>query len=278
METADTLSHCIDRVRESDKDRYLAILLAPEELRRPLFILAAFDLEVESIEHRVNEPLAGQVRLQWWRDAIESGGADGAKANPVLNALLEACADYDWPIDRLLTKTDAHIFDLYNDPMPSAEHFEAYAGETKSCLLLLACHALKLPSDKAMADACGHAGVALTYLSCLRSFAYHAGREKLFLPRSLFDEAGVPLEDVFSGEATPAIKIAWRTLVTQARDHHDKARHAIQSLPKAARPIFLQMALVTPYLDQMAKKSFDPYRDVAQLSQVRKQWCLWRAS
>ena len=43
-------------------------LFAPAEHRGALFALYAFNLEVARVREVVREPLAGEIRLQWWRD------------------------------------------------------------------------------------------------------------------------------------------------------------------------------------------------------------------
>src|ERR671926_643162 len=96
----DAYAHCADLVRDADKDRFLAALFAPEPARRGLLALYAFNVEVSRVRDRVSEPLPGEIRLQWWRDAISAreGGLDGghpgrgaaadAAAHPVAAALL----------------------------------------------------------------------------------------------------------------------------------------------------------------------------------------------
>jgi NADH dehydrogenase [ubiquinone] 1 alpha subcomplex assembly factor 6 len=68
--SAAALRHCLDRVRAGDPDRYFATLFAPADLRGDLVALYAFNLELERIPRTVSEPLLGQIRLQWWREAV----------------------------------------------------------------------------------------------------------------------------------------------------------------------------------------------------------------
>src|ERR1700674_3349771 len=66
----DTFVHCENLVREADKDRFLAGLFAHAEKRRDLFVLYAFNAEVAGVQGKVREPLAGEVRLQYWPDLV----------------------------------------------------------------------------------------------------------------------------------------------------------------------------------------------------------------
>ena len=66
-----------EAARANEYDRYLAALLAPKAARPGLIALAAFQGEVARAVETVNEPIMGEIRLQWWRDALP-GLRDGA--------------------------------------------------------------------------------------------------------------------------------------------------------------------------------------------------------
>ena len=54
-----------------DFDRYLSSLFAPAAAAaRSLNVLYAFNYEVAKTAETVSQPIAGQIRLQWWRDRI----------------------------------------------------------------------------------------------------------------------------------------------------------------------------------------------------------------
>ena len=82
-------AHCEALVRAADKDRYLAALFVPAAARPHVFVLYAFNAELAAVRERAREPLAGEVRLQWWREAIEGSRGGEAAANPVAAALLD---------------------------------------------------------------------------------------------------------------------------------------------------------------------------------------------
>lgn len=60
--------------------------------RSRLIALLALDLELARIPHTVSEPLLGQIRLQWWRDAITEARQGRPPAHPVAQALAETGA------------------------------------------------------------------------------------------------------------------------------------------------------------------------------------------
>lgn len=80
----------LDSVRETDRDRFLAALFAPEPARRGLLALLAFDLELARTRSVTSEPLLARIRLQWWREAAaQAAGAARPRAQPLAESLSE---------------------------------------------------------------------------------------------------------------------------------------------------------------------------------------------
>ena len=65
------LSYCGQEARRLDWERFMCAVFAPVCHRDALFALLAFDLELAKTRTVVSEPLLGEIRLQWWQDAID---------------------------------------------------------------------------------------------------------------------------------------------------------------------------------------------------------------
>jgi phytoene synthase len=66
--------------------------------RPALFALYAFSHEIARVRALVSEPLPGEVRLQWWRDALEGRRKGETQAIPVAAAVLDTIKRYRLPI------------------------------------------------------------------------------------------------------------------------------------------------------------------------------------
>lgn len=77
--------------QEGDEARFLAALFAKPEARERLFALIAFNVELAKIPASVSEPMLGQIRLAWWREAVDElfAGA-GPRGHVVMHALAAA--------------------------------------------------------------------------------------------------------------------------------------------------------------------------------------------
>ena len=98
MARQDRLSACGRQVRRYDNDRYLTALFASGDRREALFALAAFNLEIAKIAEVVSEPMLGEMRLQWWREAIDEIAAGHARKHEVVEPLAAATRRFDLPI------------------------------------------------------------------------------------------------------------------------------------------------------------------------------------
>jgi phytoene synthase len=272
---SDAFAHCEQLVRAADKDRFLASLFAPVNRRPALMALYAFNAEVARVRHVIHDPMAGEVRLQWWRDALERPGGGEARANPVASALLDTIVRFRLPIADLIDLIEARSFDLYDDPMPTLAALEAYADKTSSRLIGLAARLLDPSADTS--PLAQHAGRAYAITGLLRAFPLHAARGQLYVPLELLDRHGARAEDIFGGRATPEIVAALAELRGIARAHHEAYAHAFGALPASLAPAFLPVALVPAYLAKLERARRNPFR-LADVPQWRRQWILWRAA
>jgi 15-cis-phytoene synthase len=272
---ADAFGYCENLVRAGDKDRWLASLFAPADRRAHLHALYAFNLEVARVRDLAREPMAGEIRLQWWREALAGTRPGEAAANPVAAALLETIARHGLAQQTLLDLIEARAFDLYNDAMPTLEAFAGYGRRTASGLIALAARVL---DDRAVADVAGTAGVAYAATGLLRSFALHASRGQLYLPADVLERRGVLASDVFAGRTTDALRAALAELSAFARAQFADFAARRRALPPAVVPAFLPLALVPAYLARMERRDYDPFTTPVEVPQWRRQWLLWRTA
>jgi len=269
----DDYRHCEALVRAADKDRYLATMFAPADIRGALFALYAFNAEIASVRERAREPMPGEIRLQWWRDVLNGERAGEAAANPVAAALLDIIARFSLPRQRLVDLIEAHSFDLYDDPMPTLATLEGYVRQTSGAVFDLAARIAGAPAG----DAAERAGLAYGITGLLRVFALHASRRQLFVPLGLFHGGATP-EDTFAGQSSPSLNNALGLLRRRVRESFEAFEARLPHVPAAAMPAFLPVALVPGYLAAMERPGYDPFRSDPSVPQWRRQWALWRSA
>lgn len=266
--------HAAEIVRAADRDRYLADLFVPQPKRRHLLALHAFNAEIARLRESVTEPGLGEIRLQFWRDALRGDGA----GHPVGQALVETIATFSLPFEAFDRLIEARRFDLYDDPMPSLNDLEGYAGETSSSLIQMAAILLAGGRDPGTAEIAGRGGVAYALTGLMRALPIHAGRGQTFLPADLLSAHRVDRTEMLGGRTSPELLAALAELRSVARGHLTAARKLADGLELGLFPAVLPLALVEPQLRAMERPDFEPFGIRTGPSQLRRQWILWRAA
>lgn len=255
----DSFAHAAQALRASDRDRYLATLVLPATARDGVTALLAFNADVAAIRERVSGPAPGEIRLQWWSDALSGDGHGAVGQNPLADALLKTLKRYGLPSGTLLRLIGARRFDLYDDPMPDLESFEGYAGETASTLLQLAAMILNEGAPVETGDAAGHLGVAQAMTGHLRAFGLFASQGRIMLPWSILEANGVREREVFSGTDSEGLREALAQIAELAQGHLDTARTAIAELPLSLRPAFAILPVIEAQLRRWRASGASPF-------------------
>lgn len=96
-------------VRDSDRDRFLGALFAPEPRRSGVFALLAFDHELGRTRSVTKEPMLARIRLEWWREAMaEAAGSGKPRAQPIVEVLAETIRRHGIALESLVELIDAH--------------------------------------------------------------------------------------------------------------------------------------------------------------------------
>lgn len=266
-------------LKESDVDRYLAVLLSPEPKRRSLAALYAYNAELARIRDMVREPLPGEVRLQYWRDLLHGKGHGSSQANPLAAELLFCIGQHHLPVEPLVAMSEARIFDLYDDPMDDQASFEGYAGETAAALIQLASLVLDAQSAAQSANTAGHAGVAQAIAGVLLLLPQHRARGQIYFPSEILAATGLDRESFISAHDDGRLAGAVSALAGLGLDHLARAA-AGGPIAETLMPAYLPASLARPVLEAAAKDGRRAIRGELRAPQWRRQirmaLSLWR--
>ena len=249
-----SLQACADIVRKGDPDRFMAAMAAPVEARRVLFPLYAFNVEVARAPWVVSEPMIGEMRLQWWRDALdEIAGPGQVRQHEVATPLGEVLdAKAARALDGLVA---ARRWDLYRDPFEDEAHFDLYVRSASA--LTWAAARLLGAKDGAAAQvkALGQAAALARFLQAVPD---------------LEARGCVPLVD---GRPDAVRKLAERALAALPDSSALRA-----ALPGAARGAVLEGWLARPVLTQVFRDPLAVAEGRLGVSEFRKRVSLFWAS
>ncbi|WP_323782636.1 squalene/phytoene synthase family protein [Thalassovita sp.] len=217
---------CAQLVEQADPDRFRAVMAAPVAARAMLFPIFAANVEIARAPWVTQEPMVAEMRLQWWRDALqEIAEGKQPRRHQVVTPLAQILDVQGavW-IDDLI---EARRWDIYRDPFEDETAFETYLQNTSSNLLLAAVQALG-GGDEAVIRDIGYASGLANFLCAIPELE-KAGRVPLLDGR---DAAVVALardgltrlsraraqRDGIAPSAAPALLSAWQagSILTRA--------------------------------------------------------------
>ncbi|MCR9158253.1 MAG: squalene/phytoene synthase family protein [Rhodobacteraceae bacterium] len=216
---------CAKLVEKGDPDRFAATMAAPIAVRKVLFPIYAFNVEVSRAPWVTKEAIIAEMRLQWWTDALEEIASGGlVRRHEVVTSLAHVL---DSTAARELQKVvQARLWDVYRDPFEDQAAFSKYIEDTAASLLRAASQSLSGAMPEVLTD--------LGYASGLAHF--------LRAVPELERQGRRPLVD-----GRPE---AVRDLAKQGFDRLVKSRQARSTIPAEARPVTLAAWQAGPILKQ----------------------------
>ncbi|MBU0723467.1 MAG: squalene/phytoene synthase family protein [Alphaproteobacteria bacterium] len=274
----ESLSYCASEVRLNDPERFLTCLFAPAERREALFALYAFNQEIAKTRAVVSEPLLGEIRLTWWREAIAEIYEARPRQHAVVQALAEAVAAHDLTrahFDRLI---ETRSRDLEPEAPADLPALLDYADGTAGTLTALCLEALG--ADSAVESVARPAGIAVALTGLIRAIPFHAREHWVNLPASLLDAHGVTLQEIFDLQRPPGLPKIVEALADLARQNLAEARAHRSAVPRPALAALLPLTLAEGHLRLLAKNGHDVFdarlAEKSPLAAWRLSWMAWR--
>ncbi len=124
----------------ADPDRWLSSRFAAgETARRALVAIYAFDNELGRAPRAASTPIVAEMRLAWWREALEEiRSGVPVRRHPVALALSATVGEYSLDLTLLETLIDARFRELDSRPMTLEEALEWAEGTGGTCARLSA--------------------------------------------------------------------------------------------------------------------------------------------
>jgi phytoene synthase len=263
----------LEAARAFEHDRYLSALLAPADARDDLLVIAAFVGELRRIPLITRDAAIGEIRLQWWRDALAAAD-DVSSGHPVADAVRDVVRRRSLPSQLLSSLVEGFSRELYEDGVRDRHELIHYADETDGAATRLALGVLGgAPGSDALVD---HAGRALALTRLALALPQHLAHGRLPLPAGFVDEAGDP-----RGLGAPEARAATRRLMALLANEASRAlqdfRAGQHRLARTLGAAFLPLALVEPYLKSVLAPGRDVLQHVADISPLSRVARLWFA-
>jgi phytoene synthase len=263
-------AHVEGIVAAGDPDRYVATFFAPAARRRALLALYAFDHEVSRIGLTVREPMAGHIRLAWWREQVAAIYTKGSLQAPVPEALAEVVRAHGLPQSRFDQYLDARASDLEEAPFDDEAAMALHARATGGGIVQLAVRILV--ASERVDVAASHAGTAMAYAAHLNDAAAFAAQRRCRFPLSWLADAGVNAEDFFAArEVSAALSLVFERMRERVRAELvalNRARFPMAAMPALAAATIARRAAHDPF----SASPVPPWQRLARIAFANLAW------
>ncbi|MBM3623308.1 MAG: squalene/phytoene synthase family protein [Alphaproteobacteria bacterium] len=274
-ELAAAWAYCAAQARTADHGRWLCGLFAPEAARHDLWALLAFNAEVARTREVVREPMLGQIRLQWWREAIAEAYAGRARAHQVMAPLADAIARRRPPVERFETLLDGRLRDLDDQPFATLADLEAYAQATSGTLSLLMLDMLGV-DDGGAREAATAIGTAWALVGLVRATPHLAAHRRLMMPTDLMGD--INPESLFTGRPDAGLANVLRAVVDRASALLVEARRHRRKVPTPALPALVPARLLDRRIARIHRADYlmfdQPQETPSAADPIRLWWAV----
>ena len=230
------------RLKTADPDRVRAAMFADEKSRAKLLLLYAFHLELAKVPELVSEPMIGQIRYQWWREAVaEIYETDNVRNHEITTPLRVLLLENDIPrfwVDQLI---DGRERDIDPRPFESLTEAQDYCALTSGALMKIA---VKLCGEENQGGV-EEAGISWGMTGLARAYGYY--------------------------HETMLSAVSFDRLCSIAKAKHAEASKALTKFNNDAFPAVAYVSLVPPYLKRLTKKGFKPKSERVTYTAFAKQ-------
>jgi NADH dehydrogenase [ubiquinone] 1 alpha subcomplex assembly factor 6 len=265
----------MDMVRSQDRARYLTTLYAPQILRPKLWALHAFNIELARVREQVSEPVLGEIRLAWWRGAVDGVYGGVARAHPVIAAML--LLPDAVPQSLLDEMIDGRLTDVSDGALADLGALNDYAQQTGGAQNVAAAYVLGVTNEVTL-GAVRDVGTAWSLTGILRAVQFQARLGKVFLPDAELAALGLSRHDIAQRPVGEGIIPVVRKIADRAAGLLTRVTGVEKPDRSRAGPCLMLATLARDYLLQLVEADHDVTRtDFARGDLRRQAKLLWAA-
>ena len=212
------LTACAELVQRGDPDRFMAAMASPIPARHVLFPLYALNVEVARAPWVTSETMIAEIRLQWWRDALQEIAVGSIPRRHEVVTPLAGILSREQAM-QLSEAIAVKRWDIYCDPFEDAAEFEQYIDQTSGTSMWITAQCLGPADEQVVRDFAYAAGVA----NWLRAIPALKARGRLPLLHDTLDGVKALAEnalirlgraraarDRISAASAPALLVGWQ--------------------------------------------------------------------
>ena len=270
-------AHVRDVVLASGTSFYWGMRLLPVAKRKAMYAIYAFCREVDDVADGEAPVAAKLAELTEWRGEIDAVFGAGRPSRPTARALIEPAARFDLPAGEFHAMIDGMEMDA-GEAMraPPLADLVRYCRCVAGAVGLLSVRVFGSDGEQVRGGALA-LGEALQLTNILRDLSEDAARGRLYLPRELLEQHGIPAADPMRVLRDPGLPGVCDALAARAQAcFADAERHFSHGDRRALRPAMVMMHVYRRTLDRLIERGWHQLETPVRLAKPERIWVAMR--
>ncbi|GIY09141.1 NADH dehydrogenase complex I, assembly factor 6 [Caerostris extrusa] len=255
---SNSYQYCQSAVRKYDYENYLCTLLLQEPVKSAAFVIRAFNVEIAQVRDSVSTSSIGEMRMKFWKDALERTFAGNPPEQPVTQELAKIIRNNELSKSWFLRLITSRELLLHDKPFVTVKELENYCDQAVVSVYYLILQASGT-SDVHCDHAANHIGKSQGICNFLRGIPFNASKGRFLLPLEIMSKYKISQEMLFREEQKKSLQDAVYELSSLAHQHLELGRKLSTDLPKHVKRIFLPAVATEAYLKTLQETDFDVF-------------------
>lgn len=286
--------YCRELTRRTAHNFRFAFLTLPEEKRRSMNALYAFNRITDDLGDEDNVPLElRRTRLHAWRESLRVMLGEDPKdstaitpdtsevgtffGHPSQAAIADMMQRHHIPSEYLFAVIDGVEMDLGEVQMKTFADLQRYCYHVAGAVGLCCIHVWGFRNQDAIPLAID-CGLALQLTNILRDLSEDADLGRVYLPREDLDRFGYSANDLCNRIVNDQFRELMKFQTDRAKSYYVRAEQLFEFLEPAGRPILRTMLdIYGGLLREIERRGFDVYSRRVSLPKWKKLWFAGRA-
>ena len=157
----------------------------PKSLQPYYYGTHALFLEILKSREFSREASICQTRLMWWEQSLADATENGKPARePVMRVIQEAVSKTPLNTKILKRMVNYQLFDIDRGDIQTMKELEVYAENTRSLLLYMNLHLLRIDSSDAL-TAASHLGRCIGICDVIKKIPFYLAKHRSYIPTEI---------------------------------------------------------------------------------------------
>ncbi|AIL65007.1 squalene synthase HpnD [Rickettsiales bacterium Ac37b] len=269
-----SLSYPAVQVKNFDNDRYLCSLFTPSsQMREQLFIIYAFNIELNFIKHRVNDEMLAMIRLEWWRETIEDIYLNKIREHPIVKPLAEVINQLSLDKEILINRINAEEYSLGINSLRTMDNLYQYIEFSSLPIFKISLDILGNTNHK-IKNIIKDLAIVWSIIDIIKSIKPHMLAKNILIPEEVMNKHGIAQYMILE----PIYKENVKTLIAELVEIasiHLKQVYSVQNLvSRELYAVFLMATLSQSFIKRIKHIKYNIFDYTPQVNRLKTQLIL----